>query len=45
MKLLHLINLQGFGGAERLFLEYLKSSSFDNEILCTSNSVNKNIKK
>ncbi|MEM8182324.1 glycosyltransferase [Morganella morganii subsp. sibonii] len=44
MKLLHLINLQGFGGAERLFLEYLKNSSFDNEILCTSNSVNKNIK-
>ncbi|HEI9846766.1 TPA: glycosyltransferase [Morganella morganii] len=44
MKLLHLINLQGFGGTERLFIEYLKSSSFDNEILCTSNSINKNIK-
>ena len=27
MKILHLINLQGFGGAERLFIEYLKNSS------------------
>ncbi|MBC8954140.1 glycosyltransferase [Xenorhabdus sp. PB62.4] len=43
MKLLHLINLQGFGGAERIFIEYLKNSSFDNEILCTSNSINKNL--
>ncbi|MBD2822508.1 glycosyltransferase [Xenorhabdus sp. 42] len=44
MKILHVINLQGFGGAERLFLEYLKNSSFHNEILCTSNDINKNIK-
>ncbi|OTA14118.1 Glycosyltransferase [Xenorhabdus vietnamensis] len=43
MKLLHLINLQGFGGSERLLIEYLKHSSFDNEILCTSNEINKNI--
>lgn len=43
MKILHLINLQGFGGAERLFIEYLKNSSFQNEILCTSNSLNKNL--
>ncbi|MDC9591409.1 glycosyltransferase [Xenorhabdus sp. XENO-10] len=43
MKLLHLINLQGFGGAERIFIEYLKNSSFDNEILCTSNVINKHI--
>lgn len=43
MKILHLINLQGFGGAERLFIEYLKNSSFQNEVLCTSNSLNKNL--
>ncbi|CDG21080.1 putative glycosyltransferase [Xenorhabdus poinarii G6] len=43
MKILHLINLQGFGGAERLFLEYLKNSSFENEILCTSNILNENL--
>ncbi|MBD2792805.1 glycosyltransferase family 4 protein [Xenorhabdus szentirmaii] len=43
MKILHLINLQGFGGAERLFIEYLKSSSFDNYIICTSNEINENI--
>ncbi len=28
MKILHLINLQGFGGAERLFIEYLKIAHF-----------------
>ncbi|HEJ9512759.1 MULTISPECIES: glycosyltransferase [Proteus] len=44
MKVLHVINLQGVGGTERVFIKYLKNSSFDNEILCTSNSVNKNIK-
>ncbi|RUT65600.1 glycosyl transferase [Morganella morganii] len=43
MKILHLINLQGFGGAERLFIEYLKNSSFTNEVLCTSNQINNNI--
>ncbi|MCU6272557.1 glycosyltransferase [Morganella morganii] len=43
MKILHLINLQGFGGAERLFIEYLKNSSFNNEVLCTSNQINNNI--
>ncbi|VTP70729.1 Uncharacterised protein [Proteus vulgaris] len=43
MKILHVINLQGFGGAERLFIEYIKNSSFDNEILCTSNYLNKNL--
>ncbi|MEQ4924803.1 glycosyltransferase [Proteus hauseri] len=43
MRILHLINLQGFGGAERLFIEYLKNSSFNNEILCVSNNINKNI--
>nr|WP_195431231.1 glycosyltransferase [Morganella morganii] len=43
MKILHLINLQGFGGAERLFIEYLKNSSFTNEVLCSSNQINKNI--
>lgn len=43
MKILHLINLHGFGGAERLFIEYLKNSSFTNEIICTSNAINNNI--
>ncbi|MEY1423566.1 glycosyltransferase [Morganella morganii] len=43
MKILHLINLQGFGGAERLFIEYLKNSSFTNEVLCSSNQINENI--
>lgn len=43
LKILHVINLQGFGGAERLFIEYIKNSSFDNEILCTSNHLNKNL--
>ncbi|PHM66198.1 Glycosyltransferase [Xenorhabdus stockiae] len=43
MKVSHIINLQGFGGAERLFIEYLKNSSFENYVICTSNDVNKNI--
>ncbi|WP_338885378.1 hypothetical protein [Xenorhabdus sp. TH1] len=43
MKLLHLINLHGFGGAERLFIEYLKNSSFENCVICSSNKINKNI--
>ncbi|NRN30169.1 glycosyltransferase [Photorhabdus heterorhabditis] len=43
MKLLHLINLQGFGGAERIFIQYLKHSNNENIVICTSNDINSNI--
>ncbi len=45
MKKLHVINLGKLGGAEKIFLEYLKSnSSGQDDILCISNHIGAEIK-
>ncbi|MBC8952965.1 glycosyltransferase family 4 protein [Xenorhabdus sp. PB62.4] len=43
MKIVHLINLQGFGGVEKRFVKYIKNSSYKNIVLCLSNSINEHV--
>jgi len=43
MKVIHLINLEKMGGAERVFLQYISNSVCDNVIFCVSNSVDASI--
>lgn len=43
MKVLHLINLQGFGGVEKRFIKYLNKSIHNNVIMCVSNNIDKRI--
>ncbi|MGK3126757.1 glycosyltransferase family 4 protein [Candidatus Pantoea formicae] len=45
MKVIHLINLEKMGGAEKVFLQYISNSVCDNVIFCISNSVDESIIK
>lgn len=43
MKVVHLINLSGFGGVEKRFSMFIENSQFDNTIICCSNSIDEKI--
>lgn len=43
MKVIHLINLEKMGGAEKIFLQYIRESNHENIIFCISNSVDESI--
>lgn len=45
MKILHLINLQGFGGVEKRFIKYLNKSNHYNIVMCVSNNIDERIEK
>ncbi|PHM58630.1 glycosyltransferase family 4 protein [Xenorhabdus sp. KK7.4] len=43
MKVIHLINLQGFGGVEKRFVKYIRNSHNENIIYCLSNTIDENV--
>lgn len=45
MKVIHLINLDKMGGAEKIFLQFLSESKSENIIFCISNLINEDILK
>ncbi|WP_368911343.1 glycosyltransferase [Proteus vulgaris] len=45
MKVLHLINLQGFGGVEKRFIKYLNKSKHNNIVMCVSNNIDERIEE
>lgn len=45
MKIIHLINLEKMGGAEKVFLQYIQESNAENVIFCISNFADKDIQE
>ncbi len=39
MKVIHIINLDKMGGAEKIFLQFISESNLQNKIFCISNNV------
>ncbi|MCS3403882.1 MULTISPECIES: glycosyltransferase [Pantoea] len=45
MKVIHIINLDKMGGAEKIFLQFISESNLQNKIFCISNNVDPSIKQ
>lgn len=43
MKVVHLINLSGFGGVEKRFSMFIENSNINNSVICCSNKIDSRI--